>query len=224
MKVLKPQLGYLLLGLVFWLPIGVAFLVGSYFFGSLEKLGSNLLDYFLPERIIYSGSGVALCIVIMFITGILLKSTSVGRFASTIPVLGTFFLQLGGETMTIDRLMHLTPCLFLYSPTCLSYGWIISEQNVKLDGEKAHIDLMNVYYPNVPTLLTGQVFSVRKETVMRLGNSSREVVDILLYGLRRPKDLQYLPWDNENEQEFQERALWFGVIQIPNEVRTHSTT
>ena len=92
-----------------------------------------------------------------------------------------------------------------------SYGWILSEQDVSLGDVKAPINLMNVYYPNVPTLVTGQVYSARKETIMKLGNPSREVVDILLYGLRRPDQLHYLPWDDETEAEFRQRAKRFGI-------------
>jgi hypothetical protein len=106
----------------------------------------------------------------------------------------------------------MTPCLFLLSPTCISYGWVLSEEKVKVKNERVDFRLVNVYYANVPTIITGQVFSVRKETVMKLGNPSREIIDILLYGLRRPEYLQYLPWEDETEEEFKERAKRFGLI------------
>jgi len=127
-----------------------------------------------------------------------------------VPILG-MFIRRGGEIITIDKLINLTPCLFLFSPTCISYGWILSEEKVKLDSESSSFNLINVYYPNVPTILTGQVYSVRKETVMKLGNPSREVIDILLYGLRRPEIIQYLPWEDEAKEEFRERAKRFGL-------------
>jgi hypothetical protein len=142
----------------------------------------------------------------------------VGDFFSGVPIVGTFFRR-GGEIITVDTLANLTPCLFLYSPTCPSYGWILSEEKVKLNNEKASFGLVNVYYPNVPTILTGQVYSVRKETVIKLGNPSREVVDVLLYGLRRPEDIQYLPWEDETEEEFKERAKRFGLNQPPTRLQ-----
>jgi uncharacterized membrane protein len=114
--------------------------------------------------------------------------------------------------MTIEKLLELAPCLFLYSPTCISYGWILSTQDVRTGDGKARITLVNVYYPNVPTLITGQVYAVRKESVMRLGNRSREIIDVLLYGLRRPEYIQYLPWEDESAQEFEERMLRFGLM------------
>ena len=69
-----------------------------------------------------------------------------------------------------------------------------------------------MYYPNVPTIVTGQVFSVRKETVMKLGNPSRDMIDILLYALRKPENLKYLPWEDETAEEFKERAARFGLL------------
>ena len=214
MTTLKQQLGYILLGFVFWLPIGVAVLVISYFLGSLEDLGKEVMGIVIPDRFLYTGLGVAFWIIVMFLTGLLLKATAVGKYASAIPILGTFFLRLEGETMTIDKLMHMTPCLFLYSPTCLSYGWVLAEQKVTLDKDQSQIELLNVYYPNVPTILTGQVFAVRKETVIKLGNSSREIFDVLLYGLRQPQQIEYLPWDNEDGEAFSKRAETFGILPL----------
>jgi hypothetical protein len=138
-----------------------------------------------------------------------LKLTKIRSFFSKIPVIGLFFGE--GEIITIDRLLHLKPCLFLFSPTCLSYGWILSEEKVKLSEEKVIFSLVNIYYPNVPTLVTGQVFPVRKDTVIKLGNSSKEIIDLLLYAFRSPKDLKYLPWEDESREDFEKRAKSFGL-------------
>ena len=48
--------------------------------------------------------------------------------------------------------------LFDTHPTCISYGWILSEEKVQLGEEKAGFPLISVYYPNVPTLVTGSGF------------------------------------------------------------------
>ena len=210
MKFVKHQLGFFLYGFIFWLPIAIVVLVGVYIFGDLEHYGHTFLDFFIPDRFVYTGLGIVLWLLIFFLTGVLLKATTVGDFFSGIPILGSFFRR-GGEIITVDTLANMTPCLFLYSPTCPSYGWILSEEKVRLNNEKADFGLVNVYYPNVPTILTGQVYSVRKETVIKLGNPSREVIDVLLYGLRRPEDIQYIPWEDETEEEFKERARRFGL-------------
>ncbi|MFC2018013.1 hypothetical protein ACFLTQ_01760 [Chloroflexota bacterium] len=210
MAFLRNQVAYFITGLIFWLPIAIIVLISSYVFGILEELGSDFLDIFIPHRFVYTGLGVALWLLIFLITGLILKKTPVGSIFSRTPVLGVFFRQ-GGEVMSLDTLLTLSPCLFLYSPTCPSYGWILSEQPVKVDKEITDMMLINVYYPNVPSLVTGQVYSVRKETVMRIGNPSKEMVDILLYGFRRPDNICYLPWEDESEQDFKERSKCFGI-------------
>lgn len=211
MKFTKRQIGYLFLGFIAWLPIGVLVLVGDYILGNLEHVGKDFLDLFIPERFLYPGLGIALWLVLFYLSGLLLRRTKIGTYFSNVPILGTFF-RTGGETMTLDRLMNLTPCLFLYSPTCLSYGWILAPEKVKLADDNADFELVDVYYPNVPTIITGQVFAVRKDSVMKLGNPSRDVIDILLYGLRKPITLQYLPWEGESLEDFKERAAHFGLL------------
>ena len=210
MKFLKRQLGFFLYGIIFWLPVAVVALVVSLIFGPVENYGHSFLSLFIPDDHVYKGLGFVFWLVVFFLTGVLLKKTPVGNFLSGIPIIGLFFRR-SGDVISLDMLINMTPCLFLLSPTCPSYGWILSEEKVKVKNEEVDFPLVNVYYANVPTIITGQVFSVRKETVIKLGNPSREVIDILLYGLRRPEDLQYLPWEDETEEEFKERAKRFGL-------------
>ena len=208
-RFIRNQITFLLFGFVFWFPVGVLIFIIALLFGNLEEIGRKILLLFLPEKFLYSGFGIVLGILIVYFSGIVLKLTKVGRVFSKIPVLGLFFGA--GEIITIDRLLHLKPCLFLLSPTCPSYGWILSEEKVKLSEEKAIFSLVNVYYPNVPTLVTGQVFPLRKDSVIRLGNSSKEIIDLLLYAFRSPKDLKYLPWEDESPEDFEKRAKSFGL-------------
>lgn len=208
---IKDRLGDILSGFVFWLPIGIIILVGSYIYSNLEDLGGSFLLFLLPEKLINPGFGIILWIIVFLLTGIILKNTPAGNILSRLPVLGIFFRGKGGTVITFKRLLNLTPCLFLLSPTCPSYGWIISEEEIKLNGEKTRFPLINVYYPNVPTIITGQIFPVRKETVIKLGNPSKEIIDLLLYSLRSPENILYLPWEEENEEEFKKRAEYFGL-------------
>ncbi len=46
---------------------------------------------------------------------------------------------------------------------------------------------------------------------MKLDNSSREVIDLLLYAFRSPPCLKYLPWEDEPPEEFKDRAKLFGL-------------
>jgi hypothetical protein len=208
----KNQGSFLLFGFGFWFPIIVTVLILVFVFNYFEDFGRDVLLLFLPERFLYPGYGILFGILIIYLSGILLKKTRIKRIFSKIPILGLFFG--GGEVITIDRLIHMNPCLFLISPSCLSYGWILSEEQVKLRDDKADFTLINVYYPNVPTLVTGQVFPIRKAAVIKLGNPSKEVIDLLLYALKSPKDLIYLPWEEESSEEFVKRAKSFG-LNIP---------
>jgi uncharacterized membrane protein len=208
-RFVKNQLTFLLYGFVFWLPIAVLIYIIVFLFNNVEDIGRKFLLLLLPEQFYFAGFGIVLGILIVYFSGIVLKSTRVGRVFSKIPVLGLFFGA--GEIITIDRLLHLSPCVFLLSPTCISYGWILSEEKVKLSKEKAIFTLVNVYYPNVPSLVTGQVFPLRKDTVIKLGNSSKEIIDLLLYAFRSPTDLKYLPWEDESQEDFKKRAQSFGL-------------
>ena len=165
----------------------------------------------MPEDVVYPGLGIVLWIIVFFLTGIILKTTRVADFLSGIPVFGILFRKKGGRIISVGKLMSLTPCLFLYSPTCPSYGWILSEEKVTVVGGEEDYLLLNVYYPNVPSIMTGQIFPVRKESVIKLGNTSREVIDLLLYALRSPESIRYLPWADESESEFRRRAWLFGL-------------
>jgi uncharacterized membrane protein len=187
---------FLIYGFVFWLPVILVIYIAVLLFGNLEKIGDKILGIAVPDQYLLFGFGVILCVLIVYFSGIVLKKTRLGKILSKVPFLGLFFGQ--GQIMTIGRLAHMKPCLFLYSPTCLSYGWILSEEKVKLSHKAAIFPIINVYYPNVPTLFTGQVFAARKDTVMKLANSSTEVIDLLLYAFRSPAALEYIPWEDES--------------------------
>jgi uncharacterized membrane protein len=206
---LKKSFTFLLYGLVFWLPVALVTYIAVLFFSNGEKIGKMILGVVVPDKYLYTGLGIILCILIVYFSGMVLKLTKVGRVLSKIPVIGLFFGQ--GQIMTIGRLSHMQPCLFLYASTCISYGWILSEEKVKLSEDNATFPMLNVYFPNVPTLVTGQVFAARKDTVMKLANSSTEVIDLLLYAFRSPTAIEYIPWEDESREEFEERSKLFGL-------------
>jgi len=212
-ELFKRQVTFILYGFVFWLPVVILLYIVFLLFSNAESTGKAILSAVLPETLVYPGFGIILLILIVYFSGFILKSTKFGGILSKIPVLGLFFGQ--GEIITISRLLHMQPCLFLLSPTCISYGWILSEEKVQLGEEKAGFSLTSVYYPSVPTLVTGSVFAIRKDTIMKLGNSSREVINLLLYAFRSPAALKYLPWEDESREEFEERAKFFGLKWNP---------
>jgi uncharacterized membrane protein len=206
---LKSQVTFLLFGFVFWLPIGVLIFVVLLLLTNLEDFGRRVLSLFFPDMILRSGYGIVLGILIIYFSGMILKLTRIREALSKVPVVGLFFGA--GEIITIERLLHMSPCLFLLSPTCVSYGWILSEERIKVGEKKGDFTLLNVYYPSVPAIVTGSVFPLRKSAVIRLGNSSKEIIDLLLYAIRSPADLKYLPWEDETEEDFERRAISFGL-------------
>jgi len=205
----KRQFTFILYGFVFWLPVILVIYIMVLLFSNAEKIGRMVLGVAVADKYVYFGFGTILCILIVYFSGMLLKLTKLGKVLSKIPLIGLFFGQ--GEIMTIGRLSHMQPCLFLYSPTCISYGWILSEEKVKLSDDNAIFPIINVYFPNVPTLVTGQVLAARKDTIMKLGNSSTEVIDLLLYAFRSPAAIEYIPWEDESPEEFKERSKFFGL-------------
>jgi uncharacterized membrane protein len=205
----KRQFTFLIYGFVFWLPVLLLTYIAVLLFGNAEKIGRMILGMAIADKYLYFGFGFILCLLIVYISGILLKLTTLGKVLSKIPFIGLFFGQ--GEIMTINRLSHMQACLFLYSPTCISYGWILSEEKVKLSQDKAQFPMLNVYFPNVPALVTGQVFATRKESVMKLANSSSEIINLLLYAFRSPAAIEYIPWEDESREEFEERSKFFGL-------------
>jgi uncharacterized membrane protein len=209
LKLIRKLFAFLLYGLVFWLPVLLVVYIGYVLFGNAEKFGKWLLGSAVADNSLFVGSGFLLCFFIIYLSGVALKLTNIGKLLSKIPILGLFFGQ--GKIMTMDRLNHMHPCLFLYSPTCISYGWILSEEKVKLNKDSALFPMVNVYFANVPTLVTGQVFAVRKSSVMKLTNSSSDIINLLLYTVRSPAALEYIPWEDESKEEFETRAKLFGL-------------
>jgi uncharacterized membrane protein len=206
---IKKQFTFLLYGLVFWLPLVLVIYISVLLFSNAENIGRMILGTAIADKYLYYGFGVILCILIVYFSGMLLKLTKLGKVLSKIPVIGLFFGQ--GEIMTIGRLSHMKPCLFLYSSTCISYGWILSEEKVTISKDNALFPIINVYFPNVPTLRNGQVFATRKDTVMKLANSSSEIINLMLYAFRSPAAIEYIPWEDESKEEFEERSKLFGL-------------
>ncbi len=214
-RFIRSQFGFLLYGFIFWLPIAIIAFILIFVFNYGEDLGGRIFHLFFPTEYYHPGYGFAIGLLIIYLSGIILKITNVRKRLSKVPIIGLFFG--GGEVMTIDRLAHLAPCLFMMSPTCLSYGWILSEEQVKVEDSDAAFSLVNVYYPNVPTLITGQVFPIRKDSVIKLGNPSKEIIDLLLYAFRSPSSIHYLPWEGEAVNDFLRRARAFGIQVLPAE-------
>ena len=201
----RAQISFLFEGFVFWLPviIVVALLIWLGIF--IDNLGQDILKTFFNEKYLFTGSGFVLILFLFYVTGFLSKKIQLKeRIFSKIPIVGILFI--GKKGMTMGKLFSLHPCVFLYTPTTPSYGWIMEEQKTS-----AGTNWIYVYFPNVPIMLTGQVFTVRKETVIKLGNHSNVLLKALLYNSEIPELLIFLPWEDETAEEFEKRVKAFGL-------------
>lgn len=211
MKQVKRQLGFLFYGLIIWFPVGIFIFLVVALFGSVDSAMRSFLGLFMPTRHLVIGSGFALSIVIVYATGLVLETTPASNTLAKIPWVGTLFARRKGGAMSMGALMKMNPCLFLFSPSCPSYGWVLSEEQVVSPDRQPLWGLVHVYYPNVPTLVMGQVYPVRKESVILLGNKSSEVIDLLLYSLRSPEFIVLMPWPDESREGFAARVARFGL-------------
>lgn len=207
---LLKHLGYAFAGLGIWAFPFILIFLARFILGDIENVARSILTTLsFPDRLIYPGVGISLLLILFYITGIIMIKTS---FLGKIPALGILFGDKKSKVLSLEDLRKLPPCLFLKSSTCPSPGWILSEMGGKISGEeKPLFGLVNVYYPNTPSLITGQVYPVRKETVIKIGNSSREIINLLLYAIRTPENITYMPWEDESDEEFKERAKNFGI-------------
>ncbi len=200
----------LLYGLAFWAPLSLLIFFALLLLGEVETVSPKNFLWFLPTESYGWGLFLLGIVVATYLSGVVMRLTAVRRQLARIPVVGPFFF--GGEIMTPDRLTNLRPCLFMASPTRLSYGWLLSEEKVSVNQRAADFTVLNVYRPSIPLFIAGQLAPVRKSAVMRLGNSSREIVDVMLYTLRCPDALLFLPWPDETPDEFRARADKFGLL------------
>jgi uncharacterized membrane protein len=207
---LSSQFKYLFAGIVTWIPIAFILFIIFYIAGIMENLGQRTFDIFLPKGFLPVGLGIVFWVLIFYLTGLIFNRTPISRLFSRIPIIGLFFSGTG-EAMTLEKLTRLTPCVFLYSSTCVSYGWILWDQPVKLNGDDTSFSMVTVYYPNVPAILSGEIYLLRKEAVVRLGNSTQEIINVLLYGLKKPDVLKYLSWEGEDVVSFKERMTAFAM-------------
>ena len=208
-RFLTNQISYFLNGFFVLMMFGVILFIANLFLGLFDGLGRWILELFFPKELILSGAGFFLVIVIFWITGFLnAKKDLSSRVLKRIPLVGKLF---GGGDI-FERILKARPCLFLYSPTCLAYAWILGDIPVFLrlkERLKPFGTIENLYYPNIPTVATGQMFPVFENNIMLLENSSQEMLKMAMYGIEHPESLIFIPWDGENEDEFIDRATLF---------------
>ncbi len=198
-------------GLLITLPLGIIIWIIFGILNAFNTLGNEILDPFLPHRYLVWGMGLLVVLILIIIIGRLeifaegkqsniwltFKKHTVGR----IPLFGTFFMRTDKNVMSWDELIKMTPCKFWLSATTSHYGFIIREQKVK--GAETEVD---IYRPNVPTIVPGDLFPMKKRLVIKLGNPSGQILEKLASGgfVGAEEEIP-IPWEDETEEEFQER-------------------
>ncbi|MCX5999268.1 MAG: hypothetical protein NTU41_06650 [Chloroflexi bacterium] len=185
--------------IIVWIVFGVLSAVNS--------LGDKLLNPFVSGDHLFWGTGVLLVLAFMLIIGRIevyyegrqrgIWQAAVGK----IPFFGPFIAMSNTKAISFDSLRKLTPCKFWLSDTTPHYGFIVNQQKVR--GTEAEID---VYRPNVPTIIPGDLMPLKKRLVIKLGNPSGEILQKLASGGLISSDEEIpVPWDDETEEEFRER-------------------
>ncbi len=172
----------------------------------LNSLGQRLLTPFVPQRYIFFGMGFLLMAILVFLVGridLYFEHRKGGIWRSLIkriPFVGPL-VTAGEGALSLDELSKLTPCKFWLSDTTPHYGFIVREQKVR--GADTEID---VYRPNVPTIVPGDLMPLKKRLVIKLANSPQEILQKLASGgfLSSAEEVP-VPWDDETEEEFHER-------------------
>jgi uncharacterized membrane protein len=198
-------------GLIITLPIMIIGWIIYSVLNTINKIGDKVLNPFISKDHIIWGMGLLVILILIFIIGSIevfyggkekniwktIKTKTIGR----IPLFGPFFLSTEKSVISLDELSKLTPCKFWLSDTTPHYGFIIREQKVR--GAETEID---VYRPNVPTIIPGDLFPLKKRLVIKLGNPSGEILDKLASGgfIGSEEEIP-VPWEDETEEEFKER-------------------
>ena len=198
-------------GLLITLPLGIIVWIIYGILNAFNTLGDEISSPFLPRGYQVWGMGLLIVLILIFVIGRLeiyaqgkrrniwltFKKHTVGR----IPLFGTFFVGSDKNVMSWDELLKMTPCKFWLSATTSHYGFIIRKQKVK--GAETEID---IYRPNVPTIVPGDLFPMKKRLVIKLGNPSGQILEKLASGGFVGADEEIpLPWEDETDEEFQER-------------------
>jgi uncharacterized membrane protein len=84
-EIIKKQGTFIIYGLVFWLPVALVAYIGVLLFSNVENIGKTVLGIGMPDKYIYPGFGILLFVLVVYISGILLKTTKLGKILSKIP-------------------------------------------------------------------------------------------------------------------------------------------
>lgn len=198
-------------GFLILLPLIIFIIVAYGIFTGLGNIGKNILGIFMENP--NSALGLlAILAIILFVSFFLGKfnpweftlQTIMPRIMPGLKNIPKQELNSAKKKMIAlswNDLSNMTPCLFWQSATIQHIGFIMSEQRIK-GGEKT---LLQVYRPDTPAIIMGEVYPINKKYVFRLENDVTEILLNLIYNIYRPEELKPIPWEDETEERFQKR-------------------
>jgi uncharacterized membrane protein len=207
----KRSLAAVRLGQALWrgvmiaAPIAILLWIVYFIFAMLNSVGKKALGLFVADRYLFFGIGFLLMALIIFLIGridLRLEGSNSGfrQKMRHFPLIGPLITS-GGGALCLEELGRLTPCKFWLSDTTPHYGFIIREQKIR--GAETEID---VYRPNVPTIIPGDLMPLKKRFVIKLANPPAEILQKLASaGFLSADEEIPVKWDDETQESFLER-------------------
>jgi uncharacterized membrane protein len=184
---------YLIAGLLVWIPIMVTVWVVRFLSGILDNSLVLLPPSWRPENLVgqyVPGVGIILSLLLLFLTGVLVKNIFGGRIVAGIeslvkrvPVVGPVYsgAKSFSETVFTDKGRSFKQVVMVEFPRngVHSVGFITSEELEEVQYKTAE-DVVCVFVPTTPNPTTGFIVMVPKEKVVRLDMTVDEAFRMLL--------------------------------------------
>lgn len=173
--------GYLIAGLLVWVPLGITFLVVKFLVDLMDRSMVLVPPAWRPEEVIgfsIPGLGFALTFIIVIITGVLVANL-VGRrlvgawesLLARIPLVRTIYSvvkQVVQTVLSTDSSAFRKVLLVPYpSKGMWSIGFMASEGNDDIQDSLAK-EVITVYVPHAPNITSGFIVMVPKDEVIVL--------------------------------------------------------
>ena len=83
-KFFKSRFTFMQYGIVFWLPVALVIYITVLLINNAEKIGRMILGVAVPDKYLYFGLGIILCVLIVYFSGMILKLTKLGKVLSRV--------------------------------------------------------------------------------------------------------------------------------------------
>jgi uncharacterized membrane protein len=184
---------YLIGGLLIWVPIMVTVWVVRFLSGILDQSLLLLPPSWRPEAVVGTyvpGVGIALSLLLLFLTGVLVKNLFGRQLVSTaeslvrrIPVVGSVYggAKTFSETVLTDQGGSFKQVVMVEFPRkgVFSIGFITAHELEEVQA-KTEQDVTCVFVPTTPNPTTGFIVLVPKDEVVMLDMTVDEAFKMLL--------------------------------------------